>query len=202
MKCYSDILEKLVRVKLDLLFSCLFIMSILSVTTSAHIVCAQDPKPSEYQVKAAFILNFAKFVEWPTNAFVNSTHTMNLCIVGEDPFGADLDAIRDETIGNKKITIKYRTATQSLKECQIVFVSRSEKKQLSQIVNALKGASILSIGDTEGFAQQKVIINFYLEENRVRFEINEDAARSVGLKISSKLLKLAKIVHSVDIDGY
>lgn len=202
MKCYSVLSEKLVHVKRDLLFSYLFIMSILFITTSAPIVCAQDSKPSEYQVKAAFILNFAKFVEWPPSAFINSSHTMNLCIVGEDPFGAALDAIRGETIGDKQIAIKYLSATQPLKGCQIVFVSRSEKNQLSYIVKALKGSSILSIGDTEGFAQQKVIINFYLEQNKVKFEVNEDAARSVGLKISSKLLKLAKMVYSVKIDGY
>jgi hypothetical protein len=179
-------------------FPCVIILLILSLMIWIPDIYAEDAKPGEYQVKAAFIYNFAKFVEWPADSFVHKSDDMNLCILGNDPFGSDLNPFQGEIIGNKRLTIKHVKAAQPLKECHILFVSKSEKKQLSKIVNTLKGASILLIGDTDGFAQQNIIINFYVEENKVRFEINTDAAKQARLNISSKLLKLARIVRSGD----
>lgn len=161
-----------------------------------------DSQPGEYQVKAVFILNFAKFVEWPATSFMNDSGTINLCIVGEDPFGADLDSIRGEKVGNKIIAVEYLSATQPLNKCHIAFISRSEKNHLTKVVNALRGSGILSVGDTEGFAHHDVIINFYVEKNRVKFEINEDAAKSAGIRISAKLMNLAKIVRTLKHNGH
>jgi hypothetical protein len=198
MKWHGRVSKRSGKVYPRRFFSCLLIMLTLCVTIWIPDIYAEDPKPGEYQIKAAFLYNFAKFVEWPADAFAQKSDTMNLCILGDDPFGPDLKPVQGEIIGNKRLTIKHVKATQPLKECHLLFVCKSEKKQLSKIVNTLKGASILLIGDTDGFAQQNIIINFYLEENKVRFEINTDAAKLARLKISSKLLKLAKIVRSGD----
>jgi hypothetical protein len=198
MKLYRPLSPRSGRMNPKRFFYCLLIMLFLSVTAGIPDIYAGDPNPGEYQVKAVFLYNFAKFVEWPADAFVQKSDTMNLCIIGDDPFGSDLNTIQGEVIGNKRLSIKHVGATQPLKECHILFVCKSERKQLSKIVNTLKGASVLLVGDTDGFAQQNIIINFYLEEDKVRFEINADAAKLARLNISSKLLKLAKIVHSGD----
>jgi len=198
MKLYNRLSLISVKMTPRRFFYCLLIMLLLSVTAGISDIYAGDPKPGEYQVKAAFLYNFAKFVEWPADAFAQKSDSMNLCILGDDPFGSDLNTIQGEIIGNRRLSIKHVKTTQPLRECHILFVCNSEKKQLPKIVNTLKGASVLLVGDTDGFAQQNIIINFYLEEDKVRFEINADAAKLARLNISSKLLKLAKIVHGGD----
>jgi hypothetical protein len=155
---------------------------------------AQDRNPGEYQVKAAFLYNFAKFVEWPDKKFTRTGAVINICVLGEDPFGFAFDTMRDETIGNKKLVIKRFKTPQRVEECHVLFISGSEKERLEQIVKSLTGLSILTVGDTEGFAQKGVIMNFYIEGNKVRFGINVDSVNRSGLKISSRLLRLARII--------
>lgn len=155
---------------------------------------AQHQKPTEYEVKAAYIYNFAKFVEWPARPSWDANATMTVCLFGEDPFGPALSAIEGKTVGDKKIIIKRNSLSQNLGDCDILFISNSEKEELARILEAIGDLSVLTIGDTEGFAQQGVMINFYIEEKRVRFEINPKAAARAGLKISANLLRIAKIV--------
>lgn len=156
--------------------------------------CAEDRKPTEYDVKAAYIYNFAKFVEWPRGKSPEPTGTITVCVVGSDPFGPALAAIEGKTVEGKKVRIRRDPAAQSVKGCEVLFISGPEEERLNSVLEAVKGLSVLTIGDTKGFAQKGVMINFYMENKNVRFEINQKAAERAGLKISSNLLKIAKIV--------
>lgn len=147
-------------------------------------------------MKAAFIFNFAKFVDWPPAKSQETAATMNVCVVGDEPLASALAAIEGKIAGGKKIKIRLEPPQQSLGSCSILFVGDSENAQLGRILETVKNAGVLTIGDTTGFARQGVMINFYMEEKRVRFEINPKAASRAGLKISSNLLKIARIVEA------
>ncbi len=147
---------------------------------------------SEYQVKAAFIYNIAKFVDWPQGI---DTKTARICIIGSDPFGDNMNALQGKPIDGRLISVTNLDSSADLKSCQILFVSSSESGNLDGILRTLSGSSVLTIGDTGGYAQRGVVVNFYLESQKVRFEINIDAAKRAKLNISSQLLKLARIVR-------
>jgi len=173
----------------------IFVVFMLSAVFAAgEASCAEPRKPTEHDVKAAFIFNFAKFVDWPPGKSQESGTIMNVCVVGDAPLGAALEAIEGKIAGGKRIKIKLEPPQQSQGNCSILFVGDSEKEQLGRILETVKNASVLTIGDTKGFGQQGVMINFYMEEKRVRFEINPKAAGRAGLKVSSNLLKIARIV--------
>ncbi len=156
---------------------------------------AQSEPPSEYQIKAAFLYNFAKFVEWPADTFADPHDPIVLGIVGEDPFGSVLDKIvLGKTVNGRGLMIKRLKPGPDLRKCHILFISSSEKKHLAPILESLQGSSVLTVGETDRFAQSGGVINFILEENKVRFEINSETAARARLKISSKLLALARIV--------
>jgi hypothetical protein len=152
----------------------------------------QTASPSEYQLKAAFLLNFAKFVEWPPAAFAEATSPMVLGILGENPFGDALEqTIRDKAINNRPLVVKeFRSAAEAT-NCHILFISASEKARLPGILAALRTASVLTVGETDRFTETGGMINFVRQGNKFRFQINEVPAKSAGLKISSKLLSLA-----------
>ena len=171
--------------------------SILSVCAIAY--AAELPAPSEYQIKAAFLYNFAKFVEWPSQALPESSASITLCVLGEDPFGSDLDrTIESKTINSRVLVSRRLNTLHGVDVCQILFISASERRRMGQILEALKDQSLLTIGETEPFARLGGVINFTMEQDRVRFEINVDAAERKGLKISSKLLRLAKVIRDSD----
>jgi len=156
---------------------------------------AQSEPPTEYQIKAAFLYNFAKFVEWPTDAFADPRAPIVVGIVGEDPFGSVLDKIvLGKTVNGRVLEIKRLKPGPDLRNCHILFLNSSEKKHLAPILESLQGSSVLTVGETDRFAQSGGVINFIFEENKVRFEINSETAARAGLKISSKLLALARIV--------
>jgi hypothetical protein len=157
---------------------------------------AQIQPPSEYQVKAVFLYNFAKFVEWPPEAFADASAPVILGIIGDDPFGAVLDrTIKGKTVNGRALLVKRAKQVRDLKGCHIVFISASERERLAQILEALSRSSVLTIGETERFVHLGGIINFIIEANKVHFEINVDVARRAQLKISSKLLTLAKLIR-------
>jgi len=152
--------------------------------------------PSEYQVKAAFLFNFGKFVEWPQSSFASPQAPFWVCVLGEDPFGSSLDdTLRAKAIDGHPVSVTRIKGATSARGCQIVFVSASEKARLPAILGSLRGWNALVVGESEGFAAAGGGIQFLLEENRVRFAINPDAIRRAGLQASSRLLALAKIVH-------
>ena len=147
----------------------------------------------EYQVKAAFIYNFAKFVEWPEGAFQNVQAPFIIGILGKDPFGEAMDSLRDKTISGRRLVIKRFVRVEDLEPCHILFINTVEKQHLSRILKITYPWHVLTVGDKKGFIESGEVVNFILLENRIRFEINIDAARRAGLKISAQLLKLAKI---------
>lgn len=146
----------------------------------------------EYEVKAAFIYNFAKFVEWPEGAPDN---VLQVCILGEDPFGKALDSLESKSIGKRKVALNRLSSVKNSGSCHILFIASSEKRQLRSITQTLRSAKVLTIGDSEGFAKKGLIINLFMDKGKVRFEINLDAARRSGLSISPRLLELARIVR-------
>jgi hypothetical protein len=157
---------------------------------------AKAQSDNEYQIKGAFLYNFAKFVEWPAAAFNDDNAAFIFGIVGEDPFGSALDqTINGKTINGRQLVITRLKWGQNLRGCQILFVSSSERSHLAQILGSLSGASVLTVGEMAQFSQQGGIIRFMMEENKLRFEINTEAAAGAGLKVSSKLLTLAKTVR-------
>ena len=159
---------------------------------------AESRLSREYQIKAAFLYNFAKFVEWPAEAFVDDSAPIIFGVLGEDPFGDILDqTIKDKILNNRKLVIKRIEKfeeDQDLADCHILFISSSEEKLLEKIVETLGDLSVLTVGEMKQFAQRGGIINFVIKRNKVRFEVNVDAAKQVRLRISSKLLNLANVV--------
>jgi YfiR/HmsC-like len=163
---------------------------------------AQVRPPNEYELKAAFLFNFAKFVDWPSNMFANPADAFSVCVVGADPFGRALDdALLGKTVDQHPVSVMRIRRVADIAHCQILFVPASESRQLPEIVAKLRGQCVLVIGETDDFASSGGVIQFTLEENRVRFFINTDAADRAGLKISSKLLALAKIVRDAPASG-
>ena len=150
---------------------------------------------TEYQVKAVFIYNFAQFVQWPDSAFSSPDAPFTIGILGQDPFGGALEeAVRGESVQSHKLVIKRASQPEDLRSCQIVFVSASEKGQYVHVMEVLGPRPILTISDAGGFTQAGGVIDFFRDGARVRFEISPSAAQSNHLKISSQLLKLAKLV--------
>lgn len=158
-------------------------------------VKAQSEPFSEYQVKAAYLYTFTKFVEWPPEVFSDSSAPIVLGIVGQDPFGSMLTEIAaGKTVNGRKVIVKSFKEGQDLRRCHILFVSSSEKKHLPQILGDLKGSSVLTVGEMEGYAQSGGMIGFVLEKNRVKLEINLEASTRARLKMSAKMLAVARIV--------
>ena len=165
--------------------------------SGAPFMRAQASPTVEYRLKAAFLYNFSKFVEWPADAFTSDQAPILLCVFRDDPFGNALDQIlQGKTINSREVLARRINELPGLKSCQLVFVSHREDKHLSEILNSLQGTSALVVGESDGFAQRGGGIQFYLEDNKLRFAINVDAVQKARLSVSSKLLALARIVHS------
>jgi len=146
----------------------------------------------EYQVKAAFLYNFAKFVDWSGEPG-GSGAPLVIAVFGRDPFGSSLEqTVWGKTVNGRPLLIRRTSRVEELFPCHILFISSSEKRRLGEILQALGRASVLTVSDMEEFLQLGGIVRFLVEDNKVRFGINLEAARRTGLKISSKLLSLAK----------
>jgi hypothetical protein len=169
---------------------------LLSVSPSAH---SQNEESAEYTVKLAFLYNFTKFVEWPPDTYRDPGAPLVICVVGHDPFRQDLEGeLRTRIVGGHPVEVRTLKPNDKLNMCQIVFVPVTEKEQADRIVRGLKGSRTLTVGEIQGFAVLGGIINLTVEGNSVRFEINLLAAERAGLKISSRLLSIAKIVKEQD----
>ena len=168
----------------------------LLVLAGASSILSQGTPSVEYQLKAAFLFNFAKFVAWPPDAFPSQTAPITLCVFRHDPFGSALDeVIHEKAINNRELLARRIHDLPELKACQLVFVSEREEKQLPEILESLKGASSLVVGESADFAERGGAVQFFLENNKLRFVINVDAIQRARLQASSKLLALARIVH-------
>ena len=155
---------------------------------------ARGESAPEYTVKAAFLYNFAKFVEWPADAFAGPASPIVLFVYGADPFGDALKSLKGKTANGRPVVVRYAANLGELERCHLLFVSASSMALLPKILQATKGWNVLTVGDVDGFARDGGTINLVNEEQRVVMEINMEAAQRSRLKISSKLLALAKIV--------
>lgn len=169
------------------LIACLSLALLLPASAGA-----QESQPSEYQIKAAFLFNFAKFVEWPPASFADENAPLVIGILGDNPFSGDLDRIiQNKTINGHPLAIKQFHSPVEARNCQMLFISASEKKRLTEIFEGLRGTSVLTVSETDSFTEAGGMINFIFENKKIRFQINDEAAKSARLKISSKLLSLA-----------
>lgn len=157
---------------------------------------AQSGQPSEYEVKAAFLFNFTKFVEWPENAFVDSQAPIVICVVGEDPFGESLVSIvAGQKVQGRGIEIlRYRRGDE-LRHCHVLFISASERQRSAQILASVHADSVLTVSDMDGFAESGGAIQFVMQGNRVHFVVNLDVATQGKLRVSAKLLALARVIN-------
>ncbi len=152
---------------------------------------------SEYTIKAVFLEHFTRFIEWPESSNIADTsYPFFIAIIGENPFGSILDQIyTEQKIRNKKVEILYISTPDGITDCHILFVSSSNKEILPEILSRTRNKPILTVSDTKGFAENGVLINFYLAGNKIKFEINETAVHESGLVMSYRLLNLARIVN-------
>lgn len=177
--------------KTFLLMTCLALVFIIS----SRSLCAVEREFNEYEVKAAFLVNFFKFVEWPTRGG-DGAATYNLCIYGSDPFGQHAKMINGAKVRGRTLKVKKVVSSVGLKECNILFVSSSERRRVSMLLDAIRGMDLLTVGDTEGYAQNGIMVNFFIVGKNVRFEINLNAIKSTRINVSSQLLKLGRIVDN------
>jgi hypothetical protein len=153
---------------------------------------AEQPPPSEYQVKAAFLFNFPKYVEWPGNVLGEDDKPLVLGVLGQDRFGGDLRAIvGSKLVEGRTVILKSPVSEQEAKKCHVLFISDSERKRLPELLGGLKSLPVLTVGESEGFLEHGGTINFVIRESKVRLDINLAGAEKAGLKISAKLLGVA-----------
>jgi len=156
---------------------------------------ASDFVAHEYQIKAVFLFNFAQFVEWPPEAFSGPSEPFVIGVLGDDPFGPYLDeTVRGEKVNNRPISVVRFARVEDMKTCHILYISHSEAGRLPDILSAIKGRSILTVSDVEASGRLGGMIRFVTENNKVRLRIDNEAAKSAGLKISSKLLRPSQVV--------
>jgi hypothetical protein len=180
------------------LFVCLLpILAVLLsviVAGTARVARAQS-QAGEYHVKAAFLFHFVQLVEWPAGEPGNQGDPLTLCMLGEDPFRGDLEVtLAGKSVGNRPLRVRHLRPAESFEGCQVLFVGRRDAARLSRVLLELKDGPILTVGESDGFVEQGGMIGFCLVENKVRFEINVQAAEQAKLRISSRLLLLAKMV--------
>jgi hypothetical protein len=157
---------------------------------------AEDALQREYEIKAAFLYNFIRYIDWPSDATVAPGGIFTIGIVGDTPVGPVFSPLNKKQIKGCTVVVKEVSSAKDLEDCQVVFICASEKARVTQILGELKDSRALTVSEINGFAEQGGIINFFSERNKVRFEINPEAAHRLGLTISSDLLKLAKLVKS------
>lgn len=145
----------------------------------------------EYKIKAAFLLNFAKFINWPEDSFTGENQLFEVCVLGVNPFGSALSAIETRTIGNRKIDLQYVDDVEKAGNCHLLFISTSEENNITRIHKALADKTIVMVSDINGYASSGGIIEFVTRENKLAFKINLSQARKKGLEIHSALLNLA-----------
>ena len=156
-------------------------------------IVAAEPAAEEYHVKGAYLLNFAKFVEWPEQVFKGPGAPIAICIVGQNPFGPGLEKAAQATVvANRPVIVRQLADSQQASQCQIAFVSSSERKLTRTLLQAADGASVLTVGESDNFIASGGVIDFKLDGDKVRIEINTGAADRAKLRISAKLLSLAQ----------
>ena len=166
------------------------------LSANPYITVAQENAVGEYELKAAILYNLTNFVEWPASAYPDSSAPTILCVLGRDPFGGALaSSISKEGGKGRPVDVRHVQPGKDIRECHVLYISSSERKAVGQIFSTLKGTNVLTVGEMSQFAVNGGMIQFTLVDKQVQFEINVDAASHGDVKISSRLLALARIVH-------
>ncbi len=175
------------------------VLQVLVLIACVRPASAQVDPQSEHKFKAVYLYNFLKFVDWPNGAFADQSSPVRIGILGNDQLTKLLgETVGSEKIGDRSVVVAQISTLNEVQECQMVFVSRTEKDRYREILTKVKGKPILSVGEEEEFFQMGGAVNFYFEGKRLRFEINLKSVKAAELTANSKLLRLAKIVGSVD----
>jgi len=187
--------------RIGLRFACAVLLLTCTLAVTIRIIRAQEA-PSEYQVKAAYLFNFLKFVEWPGDAPADTHGRWIFGIVGDNPLGGELaQIISGKTVQGHDLEVKRFQSGEDLHACHILFISASEKKRLPSMLAALDGSSVLTVADMDHFIESGGMIQFVMQEKRVRFAIDVGASSRARLKVSSKLLSLALAVTGTERVG-
>lgn len=191
----------------------IFLLVVLSLFVITIPLEAQTESTSnqEYRIKAAFLYNFINFVDWPKEKVTDSNELITIGIIGRDPFGKVFEPLKNKQAKDKKVlirrfkgleeSIKSSDQIEAIRKCHLLFVCRSEKQQLRKIINIVKGHNVLTVGDMNDLLESGGIVNFVIEDQKVCFEINNNAAKQAKLNIRSKLLRLAKKVIDEETSG-
>ncbi len=167
----------------------------LFALASVAIVNASDGL-EEYKVKAALVLNFARFAQWPPEAFVKTPAQLTLCLLDSGPVAEAFKVLQGKQVKDKQLYLKTATPIRDLGSCHIVFVESSDRMLLPRIFAAIRGRPVLTVGETGGFTELGGVINLVMAGKKIRFVINVDAAQAAGINISSRLLKLATVYRN------
>lgn len=173
----------------------LLFLSLMLLKLNVSRVEAAGPDPS--QVKAAFVYNFTKFVSWPPETLPPEASRITLCVLGNDSLGDTLESLSGKTASGRVLSVKRIKRREEASECEILYLCKSESRHMKEILQGVK-SGVLTIGDMRNFISSGGMINFVIDNNRVSFEINPDAAATGRIRISSQLLRLAKIVRNDD----
>lgn len=165
---------------------------LLASAAAPRDIRAESAQAGEYQVKAAFIINFANFIEWPPDLPTEGPLTIG--VLGHDPFEGAMDSLKGKTVKGRRVIVKHYDDPDEALAADMLFIGASERRVLSDILKTLRGHPVLTIGDSRGFARAGVMINLVVLQRRVGFEVNVQEARRSGLRISSQLLKLSREV--------
>jgi hypothetical protein len=154
-------------------------------------------RPREYKVKSAFLFNFIRFTTWPKGVFEKRDSPIVMTVVGKDPFGEVLEeTFRGKELHGRSIAIKRTAAVQGCKDAHLVFAGKLSEKERAKLLEFCAGRPVLLVGEANGFAQDGASVNFYVDQRKVRFEINTQSTKEAGLTLSSEILKLARIVET------
>lgn len=173
------------------------LLCILSAEPAA-VVRAQS-SDDEYRIKAAFLFHFAQLVDWPANALTGKDNSLFLCTLGPDPFQGALEStVEGKAIEARVIRIRHLKQPEEVQGCQILFLGKAQSARIPIVLAALHNAPVLTVGETAGFLSDGGMICFHVEDDKIRFDINLDAAQSARLKVGSRLLFLAQVVIGVN----
>ena len=167
---------------------------IVALTFGLPPMAAAQSPPSEYQLKAAFLLNFARYAEWPSLP----PGSLKICLYGRDPFGAALSSLEHRQVQGREVKVVLLGSIEQASACQLLFISDSEERRSATLLRSLAGTPVLTVSDMEGFVDEGGGIGFVLVDDRIRFDINNAAIQRGGMKLSAQLLRLARRVLGLE----
>ncbi len=169
---------------------CFFLVRLFVVGAAFTGANAAQPV-AEHQIKAAFVFNIARFAEWPAEAFASKDAPLRLCLSGRDPFGPAFDALEGRMVGGREFQVRRNVRVDDLKGCQLLYVAEADERRVAMAVRAA-GSTVLTIGDSDAFAEAGGMVNLLLLDSRMQFDVNVAAVNRSSVRLSSQLLKLAR----------